>query len=79
MANAQNKLKPTPPEIEGPFYPVVAQADTDFDLTQIQGREQKSQSTMPVLIFGKLTMPAAIDTPVILVQPLWMKTFKAGL
>ena len=28
----------TPPEIEGPFYPLVAQEDTDFDLTKIEGR-----------------------------------------
>lgn len=29
---------PTPPEVEGPFYPVTAQKDTDFDLTQVVGR-----------------------------------------
>jgi protocatechuate 3,4-dioxygenase beta subunit len=29
---------PTPKETEGPFYPIVAQSDTDFDLTQIEGR-----------------------------------------
>lgn len=28
---------PTPPEIEGPFYPVHAQDDRDFDLTRIEG------------------------------------------
>ena len=27
----------TPPETEGPFYPIVAQDDKDFDLTQIEG------------------------------------------
>lgn len=35
-------LAPTPKEIEGPFYPVRAQADKDFDLTQIEGREGKA-------------------------------------
>lgn len=30
---------PTPPEIEGPFYPVHAQQDRDFDLTQVEGRD----------------------------------------
>ena len=30
---------PTPPEIEGPFYPVHAQQDRDFDLTRIEGRD----------------------------------------
>lgn len=30
--------RPTPPETEGPFYPVYPQKDKDFDLTQITGR-----------------------------------------
>lgn len=30
---------PTPSETEGPFYPLIAQKDKDFDLTRIQGRE----------------------------------------
>ncbi len=29
----------TPPEIEGPFYPITPQKDHDFDLTQIDGKE----------------------------------------
>lgn len=29
---------PTPKEVEGPFYPVVDQADKDADLTQVSGR-----------------------------------------
>jgi len=29
----------TPPEIEGPFYPITAQKDKDFDLTQIKGHD----------------------------------------
>ena len=32
------KLKPTPDEIEGPFYPITPQKDKDFDLTQIMGK-----------------------------------------
>ena len=32
----------TPPEIEGPFYPVRAQKDKDFDLTKIKGHEHKA-------------------------------------
>ncbi|SDH05212.1 MULTISPECIES: protocatechuate 3,4-dioxygenase [unclassified Nitrosomonas] len=32
-------LLPTPPETEGPFYPVTPQDDKDFDLTQVQGRD----------------------------------------
>ena len=30
-------IKPTPSEVEGPFYPVIAQKDKDFDLTRING------------------------------------------
>ncbi len=32
-------LNPTPPETAGPFYPVIAQKDKDFDLTQVEGRQ----------------------------------------
>ncbi|MFV1984931.1 MAG: protocatechuate 3,4-dioxygenase [Thiohalomonadales bacterium] len=32
------KYVATPSEIEGPFYPLVAQQDKDFDLTKIEGR-----------------------------------------
>lgn len=34
---------PTPSEGEGPFYPLVAQADQDFDLTQIAGKSGTAQ------------------------------------
>lgn len=33
-------VHPTPTEIEGPFYPMIARKDKDFDLTQIE-RKQK--------------------------------------
>ena len=32
-------LVPTPSETEGPFYPVLAQKDKDFDLTMIEGKQ----------------------------------------
>jgi protocatechuate 3,4-dioxygenase beta subunit len=32
----------TPAEIEGPFYPVIAQQDKDFDLTKVVGRKAKA-------------------------------------
>ena len=35
---AKLDLLPTPPEVEGPFYPVYAQKDKDFDLTRIEGK-----------------------------------------
>ena len=34
---------PTPGEIEGPFYPVIAQKDKDFDLTRIKGHESPAK------------------------------------
>jgi protocatechuate 3,4-dioxygenase, beta subunit len=34
---AETLLKSTPAETEGPFYPVIAQKDLDFDLTRIEG------------------------------------------
>ena len=30
---------PTPSQTEGPFYPIQAQKDKDFDLTQVEGRQ----------------------------------------
>ena len=40
MAEASSQRLPTPHEIEGPFYPVIAQKDQDFDLTQVEGRSE---------------------------------------
>ncbi len=34
--------QPTPTEGEGPFYPVVAQKDKDFDLTKVNGNDAES-------------------------------------
>lgn len=38
-----DRLSPTPTEVEGPFYPVRAQKDRDFDLTRIEGRQESAQ------------------------------------
>ena len=35
----ENPLSPTPTDIEGPFYPIVAQKDKDFDLTHVEGKD----------------------------------------
>ena len=43
----------TPAESEGPFYPVVAQADQDFDLTQVAGRTASAQGEA-VFMHGKV-------------------------
>jgi protocatechuate 3,4-dioxygenase beta subunit len=34
--------RPTPTEGEGPFYPVVARKDKDFDLTKVNGHDAES-------------------------------------
>ncbi len=44
---------PTPSETEGPFYPLVAQKDKDFDLTQIQGRQGSAKGRV-ILIEGQV-------------------------
>lgn len=41
--------RPTPAEIRGPFYPVSAQKDTDFDLTRVTGRAGVAQGTVIVV------------------------------
>ncbi|PZD71289.1 Protocatechuate 3,4-dioxygenase beta chain [Acaryochloris thomasi RCC1774] len=48
------KINPTPSEIEGPFYPVMAQKDKDFDLTQIEGKEGKAKGKI-ITIEGQIT------------------------
>lgn len=46
-------LQVTPSEIEGPFYPLIAQKDTDFDLTKIKGHSQSALGE-PVHIEGRV-------------------------
>ncbi len=48
---------PTPPEIEGPFYPVTAQKDKDFDLTRVEGSEGVAKGD-PVWIEGTVIDPS---------------------
>lgn len=45
---------PTPIEIKGPFYPVVAQKDKDFDLTQTEGKEGSAEGRH-IIISGTVT------------------------
>jgi protocatechuate 3,4-dioxygenase beta subunit len=40
---AEALLAPTPSETEGPFYPVMAQKDLDFDLTRVEGGDGVAQ------------------------------------
>ena len=44
---------PTPVEIEGPFYPVLAQKDKDFDLTRVEGRQGVAKGKI-IIIHGKI-------------------------
>jgi len=47
------ELAKTPSEVEGPFYPVVAQKDKDFDLTKIEGRDGTAEGRI-VIITGSV-------------------------
>lgn len=46
--------EPTPPEAEGPFYPVLAQKDKDFDLTRIEGQQGSAEGSV-IFIEGQVT------------------------
>lgn len=43
----------TPPEAEGPFYPVMAQKDKDFDLTKIEGHDGEAKGER-IIIKGRV-------------------------
>jgi protocatechuate 3,4-dioxygenase, beta subunit len=43
------ELVKTPKQIEGPFYPVVAQKDKDFDLTKIEGQEGVAEGKVVIV------------------------------
>ncbi|MDP1950476.1 MAG: protocatechuate 3,4-dioxygenase [Nitrosomonas sp.] len=45
---------PTPPEVEGPFYPTEDQDDKDYDLTQIEGHKAAAAGTQ-IIIVGRIT------------------------
>lgn len=46
--------EPTPLETEGPFYPVLAQKDKDFDLTRIEGQQGSAEGNV-IFIEGQVT------------------------
>ena len=37
-SSVTSSYSPTPPEVEGPFYPLIPQQDKDFDLTRVAGK-----------------------------------------
>ena len=45
--------QPTPPETEGPFYPLYPQKDKDFDLTQVAGRSGVAKGRV-IIIQGQV-------------------------
>ena len=56
------QYRPTPPETKGPFYPVTAQKDKDFDLTRIDGHAETAKGRV-IEVIGHLrdTGGAAIE------------------
>lgn len=50
---AEALLKPTPSETEGPFYPVIAQKDLDFDLTRVEGGDGVAQGRI-IAVVGRV-------------------------
>ena len=46
-------LIPTPSEVKGPFYPIIAQKDKDFDLTIVEGRPGVAKGPV-IMVEGKV-------------------------
>jgi len=61
------ELQPTPSDIEGPFYPVMAQKDKDFDLTRIEGEDGVAEGRVIHLVGrvldtkGRVVEDATVD------------------
>jgi protocatechuate 3,4-dioxygenase beta subunit len=53
FARATELFHPTPAETEGPFYPVRAQKDRDFDLTRVEGQTGSAQGTV-IFVEGRV-------------------------
>ncbi len=53
FASSAYASSPTPKEIEGPFYPVMAQKDKDFDLTRIEGKQRVAKGKT-IIIQGQV-------------------------
>jgi len=50
---ARDLCRPTAPQVEGPFYPVVDQDDTDWDLTRLRGSERLARGEA-VFVTGRI-------------------------
>lgn len=53
-SNASSRA--TPPQTEGPFYPIHQQLDKDADLTRIEGRDKSAQGTV-INVVGRVLAP----------------------
>jgi protocatechuate 3,4-dioxygenase beta subunit len=53
FARSAYAIHPTPDEIKGPFYPVFAQKDKDFDLTRIEGQQGVAKGRV-IIIQGQI-------------------------
>ena len=60
-------LQPTPPQTEGPFYPVELPLDSDNDLVQVTGKAVQANGT-PLHLFGQVLDPAGQPLPGTLVE-----------
>ncbi len=69
FARGDDPQAATPHEIRGPFYPLVAQKDVDFDLTRVEGREQPAEGRV-IHIHGKVLDTAGQAVPDVTVE-LW--------
>jgi protocatechuate 3,4-dioxygenase beta subunit len=69
VSAAQKKLPVTPTETEGPFYPLVAQADKDFDLTQVAGKTGTAKG-QHIFVQGKVVDTLGNPVPNVTVD-LW--------
>ncbi len=45
-AFAERRLRPTDDDALGPFYPLTVPADTDFDMTMIQGNKERAKGQL---------------------------------
>ena len=53
FSSSSYALKTTPNETAGPFYPVIAQKDKDFDLTKIEGKQGVAKGKI-IIIRGQV-------------------------
>lgn len=53
QSTGTKKRQLTPAETAGPFYPVIAQQDQDFDLTRIEGQTRQAKGQV-IIISGRV-------------------------